>query len=368
MNLLILNWKDIKNPDVGGAEIILYEFCKRLVADGHQVTWFSRKFSGCKTEEVMSGVKILRRGNKLTVYPNAWLYYLGLSVKPDLVLDCVNTLCWQTPLYVPEKRRIAYVNQLAKEVFFYELPFGLAQIAYLLESVQFVSYKKTKFICYSPSVANDVAGFGIPDKNIRTFSMGLDHSRYRPGRKSATPLFVFVARLVNMKRADLCVEAILQVKKVYKTVKLAIIGYGPQENRLKKLIRKLDLTDNVIIVNKDNLYFERNVRDVKVHFMQHAWGLILPSVKEGWGMVVTEAAACGTPSIVSNVTGLRDSVIDRKTGIILSNNPGVKELSAAIISLIDDKAMRNGLSKQAALWSNQFNWEKSYRSFLQLIV
>ena len=123
MDILILNWKDVKNPHAGGAEIIAFEFAKRLVKDGHKVTFFSRAFQNCLKEEVLDGVKIIRNGNRFGVYFNAFLYYNGLKKnKPDRVIDMINTLCWQTPFYVPKKNRFAYVNQLAKEVFFFELP------------------------------------------------------------------------------------------------------------------------------------------------------------------------------------------------------------------------------------------------------
>ncbi|HEX7041660.1 MAG TPA: glycosyltransferase, partial [Patescibacteria group bacterium] len=123
MDILILNWKDVKNPTKGGAEVIAFEFAKRLVKEGHSVTFFSRSFAGAQPEEIIDGVKIVRRGNPITVYIYAYFYYKNLSKKPDKVVDMVNTICWQTPLYVPKGNRVMYVNQLAQEVFFYELPF-----------------------------------------------------------------------------------------------------------------------------------------------------------------------------------------------------------------------------------------------------
>lgn len=367
MQVLILNWKDIKNPDVGGAEIILYELAKRLIKDGHKVIWFCRKFKDCVKRELIDGIEIIRRGNKLSTYLEAWRYYKSLYPKPDKLIDSINTICWQTPLYVDSKRRVAYVNQLAKEVFFYELPQPISSIAFYLENLEYKTYKKTKFICYSKSVKEDLKSFGLPSQNISTFSLGIDHSRYFPGKKSKIPLFVFVARLVRMKRADLCVEAIKYVSKKHKEARLAIVGYGPEENDLKKLINKYGLQENVYLVNKDNLYFEKNEKDIKVKLLQQAWALLLPSVKEGWGMVVTEAAACGTPSIVTDVTGLRDSVVDRKTGFIVSANPTKEELVNYMLKIIEEDKLKEDLSANAIKWASNFTWEKSYKEFIKLI-
>jgi glycosyltransferase involved in cell wall biosynthesis len=368
MDILILNWKDIQNPDVGGAEIILYELSKRLVKDGHRVTWFTRGFSGAVPEETIGGVTFVRRGGKLSVYIRAYLYYRNLARKPDRVIDCINTLCWQTPLYVPREKRIAYVNQLAKEVLFYELAPPLSHIAYLLEPLQYRTYRTTRFLCYSGSVKDDVGTFGIPKKNILTFPLGIDHGRYKEGVRSKTPLFLFVARLVNMKRPDVCIRAMKRVSQKHPDAKLAIVGYGPQQAELERLIKMLDLTRNVSIVNKDNLFFEKHHKDIKVKLMQAAWALVLPSVKEGWGMVVTEAAACATPAIVSNVTGLQDSVVHNQTGLVLSSFPSEVQMADAMITLIEDSKLRRRLSQGAKFWSSRYDWTASYSEFKKHVL
>ncbi len=368
MNILILNWKDVKNPEVGGAEIIAFEFARRLVKDGHSVTFFSRKYENCKQEEIIDGVKIVRRGGKLFVYLQAYLYYKRLNKKPDRVIDMVNTLCWQTPLYVPYKNRFFYVNQLAKEVLFYELPWPFSYIFYYLERLEYVFYSKTRALCYSSSTKKDLISFGIQASKIRLFTLGLDHNRYKPGSKSKNPLFVFVARLVKMKRADLCIEAFSRVVKKYPDAKLAIIGNGPDEKRLEDIVKNEKLQKQVFFVNKNNFFIDKNKGDVKVKLMQQSWAHLLPSVKEGWGMVVTEAAACGTPSIVSDVTGLCDSVVNGKTGVVLSASPKPEELSDAIIDIIENKKLRDDMSKEAVKWSRKFNWDKSYAEFKKIIL
>lgn len=367
MDILILNWKDLKNPDVGGAEIILYELSKRLVKDGHTVTWFSRSFPGASPEDSYDGIRIIRRGGKLSVYWHAFLYYRSLLKKPDRVLDCINTICWQTPLYVPKENRIAYTNQLAKEVLFYELPPVFSHVSFLLEPLQYRTYRTTRFLCYSASVRKDLTTFGIPGKNINVFPIGIDHTRYTTGKKSRDPLFVFVARLTRMKRPDVCVKAMQNVIEQYPKAKLALVGYGPMEAKLDAMIHELRLEKNVFLVNKDHLFFDKNPKDQKIRLMQEAWGLLLPSVKEGWGMVITEAGACGTPSIVTRVTGLRDSVVEEKTGLVVSPVPTVKELADAMGRLISDPKLRASLSRGAKKKAGNHTWDSSYKKFSSLL-
>ena len=170
-------------------------------------------FVGAREYDIYDGIEIIRRGTKITVYWEAYRYYQSLTNKPDKVIDCINTICWQTPLYIPKYNRVMLVNQLAKEVFFYELPFPLSYIAYALERIEYLTYRDTKVFCYAPSTKKDLGTFGIPEKNISVFPLGVDHNRYKPGEKSKDPLFLFVARLTSMKRPDLCVEAMRVVVK-----------------------------------------------------------------------------------------------------------------------------------------------------------
>lgn len=368
MNILILNWKDVRNPEAGGAEIIAHIFARNLAKEGNNVVMLTRHFKGGTKEETIDGVKILRRGNRITVYFEAYLYYRRLIKKPDLVIDMVNTICWQTSLYVPKKKRILYVNQLAKEVFFYELPWPLSKLCFFLEPMEYKTYKDTKTVCYSKSTRDDLISFGINKKNIHVFPLGLDHKRYKTGeKKSIDPLFIFVARIVKMKKPDLCVKAMANIIKKYPRAKLAIIGNGPYEKDLGRLIVKLNLSDSVSIVNKNNFYVDNKLGDKKVELMQKAWVILLPSVKEGWGMVITEAAACGTPAIVSNVTGLRDSVLKNKTGLVLSKSPSIAELTKAMTMFIEDNGLRTKMSNEAITFSNLFSWEKSYKKFKEII-
>jgi len=368
MKILILNWRDIKNPLSGGAEIILYELAKKLIEDKHTVVWFAQSFEGGLKEEVYEGIRIIRKGNKYSVFLHAFLYYKSLADKPDLVLDSINTVCWQTPLYVEARRRILYANQSAREVLFYDYPFPLSLFAFLIEPLQYLTYKNTKTVCYSQSIKDDLVSFGKPSRNINVFPLGIDHDRYVPGKKSLDPTFIFVSRFVRYKRAHICVEAMKMVIKEHPKVKLYLVGYGIEEKNLTDLIERLNLQQNVFIVNKDNIFLKKNHKDAKIPLMQEAWGLILPSVKEGWGMVVTEAAACATPAIVSNVTGLKDSVINGKTGIVLSRSPKAEELAKTMMRMIVDSNLRKKLSMGAYRWSKNFTWEKSYKVFLELIA
>lgn len=367
MKILILNWKDIKHPQVGGAEIIVYELAKRLVKKGHSVTWFCRSFKYCKPEDEIDGIKIVRKGNLLTTYLHAPIFYWKLKSKPDVVIDMSNTIYWQTPLWAFKSKRLAYLNQLAKNVFYYEYPVLISRLGIFFERIQYIPYIFSKFICYANSTKSDLISMGIREKNIKLFSLGIDHNRYSPGIKSSKPLFICVNRLVKMKRTELAIMAINHLKKRYPNIHLVIIGYGYDRKRLEMLRDGLDLQKYVTFADENVLFFNKSNKDKKVFYMQKAWALIFPSVKEGWGMTVTESAACGTPSIVSGVTGLVDSVKNNVTGIILDRDPSSYQIARAMEKIIKSKFYRTRLSKNARDFSKQFTWEKSVSEFEKLL-
>lgn len=368
MKILIYNWKDIKNPKAGGAEIVSFKIAKRLKVAGHQVSWFCRSYPGSKEYEEIEGIKIFRKGGVLSTYFYGWRFYQKLYLKPDVVIDMINTLCWQTPLYTKKSKIIVYLNQLAKEVFLFQLPWPLSIIGYKLEHLQYMFYKSAKvpFICFSNGTQSDLEKMDIAPNNIYQFPLGLDHQRYKVGPKSKKPLFLCISRLVKMKRNDLVISAFSLIVKKYPEAQLVIMGNGPEEPNLQKLVKKLKLVKQVKFIFKDNFSFLKNVSDPKTYLMQQAWALVFPSVKEGWGMTVTECAACGTPAIVTNVTGLRDAVIKNKTGLMVSSKPTPQELAQMMEQIVINEKLRKNLSKNAVRFANKFSWEQSMEKFIKL--
>ncbi len=93
MKILWFTWKDIKNPQAGGAELLDSEITRRLLADGHEVTLITACFAGGAAEEFSAGMRVIRLGNRWTVYWRAYRYYKkNLIGWADLVIDECNTL------------------------------------------------------------------------------------------------------------------------------------------------------------------------------------------------------------------------------------------------------------------------------------
>lgn len=368
VKILIFNWKDIRHPAAGGAEILIFELARRLVRDRHTVTIFARAFPGCQPTDSIEGITVVRRGQKLSVYLHAFLYYKRLTVKPDLVIDSVNTLPWFTPWYVSASQRVVFVYQLAREVLHYHMPPFLSGLAYRSERLLYMPYYSTHTLCISNSTKSDLISIGLPVSHVHPFPLGVDHKKYYPGAaKEPFPLFVFVGRLVKMKRVDVCIDAMKIVAAHHPQAQFSIIGQGPERRALKVHVQRLGLNKNVHLLSSSHPSALGNDKQ-KIQLLQKAWALLLPSVKEGWGMVVTEAAACGTPALVSNVSGLCDSVIHGQTGLIGSASPPPQELARMMLDIADQPALRKRLAHGALQWSQEFDWEKSYQNVVNILA
>src|SRR3989344_2967644 len=320
MNILILNWRDIKNPSSGGAEILTHEIAKRWVKLGNQVTLFSSSFPNSKKEEKVDGVKIIREGHPdarflfSSVHFLAFKYYKNNVGKFDVVVDEIHGLPFFTPWYVKEKK-VVLICEVAGDLWvkMFGPFFGL--LGRVIERIylQFV-YKDIPYLTISNSTKEELIKEGVNSKNITVLPMGLTIPKsLKKYEKEKNPTLIFVGRLSKSKGIEDAIEALRQVSKTYTKTKLWIVGGGDENYKkfLKKMAKKLDVYDRIT-------FWGFVSEEKKFELMGRAHLLLHASVKEGWGLVVIEAASQATPSIVYNVSGLRDSVIDNKTGIVLS--------------------------------------------------
>jgi len=170
MRILIFNWRDIKNPEAGGAEVYTHEIAKRLVTKGHQVTLFATAFKNCLKKEFIDGVKIVRAGNKFSVYWKAKEYYKKKFLKErfDVVIDEINTRPFLIPEFVNNGEKIiALIHQLAREFWFYEMPMPISLIGYhFLEKIWLKKYKNIPAITVSNSTKEDLKKLGFKKISI----------------------------------------------------------------------------------------------------------------------------------------------------------------------------------------------------------
>jgi glycosyltransferase involved in cell wall biosynthesis len=361
MNILILNWRDVKNPKSGGAEIVTMEHAKAWVRAGNKVVWFTSFFEGARETEKIDNVEIVRKGNFITVYLLGALFYLLSKRKYDLVIDEIHGVPFFTPLYV-RKPKIAYIHEVADKIWDYMFPFPLNHIGKLIEPLYFWLYRDVKFLVPSTSTTKDLEKFGIKKKNC-TIVLGAIQNKTLDALpiKEKAPTFIFVSRVVKMKGVEEVIKSFFHILRVLKNANLWIVGDGD-----KKYIDYLKKTMNLYAISSKIKFLGRVSEAKKMYYMRRAHLLLHASVKEGWGLVVIEAASLATPSVVYNVAGLRDSVLKNKTGIILKSNTPT-EMAKAAVELYKDKIRYVNYQRTCLQWAKSITWEKETAKSLQLI-
>lgn len=362
MKILAINWQDLTNPLSGGAEVHLGEILKRIAKE-HQVTLFCSSYPDAKKIEIIDNMKIIRKGSRynfnFTVLNS--IKSLLASEKPDLVVEDINKIPFYTPL-LHNLPTLVIVPHLFADSVFKEINFVLGLYIFLSEKPIPQVYKGGKFMVISESTKKDLMRRKIPAADITVIKCGIDHNLYKPNsrvEKEPTPLVVYVGRIKKYKSIEVLIKAFALVAKWFPQAKLAIIGDGDFLPQLKNMASELKL--------KDRIEFTGFVpQKEKVRWYQRAWVAVCPSLKEGWGLTNIEANACGTCVVASDVPGLRDSVLNEKSGVLFEYG-NEKKLAEILIKIISDEKLRGKLSKGGLEWANSFSWDKAAEESLTLM-
>jgi glycosyltransferase involved in cell wall biosynthesis len=354
MHILWFNWRDILNPEAGGAEVFTHEVMKRLADRGYEMTLFTSRFKRCQLNENIGGVDIIREGNKYTVYKQAKNYLKAYKHHYDLIIDEINTRPFFTPKFVREKQVIALIHQLARDFWFYETRFPLNYIGYYyLEKKWLLNYKDIITLTVSNSTKIDLEALGF--KKLFVVPPGLNVTPLSTVKeKEANPTVVFIGRLKKAKLPHHALQAFSIIKREIPDAKMWIIGDGYLREKLESF------------KSKDVTFFGHVSNEKKYELLRRAHIILVPAVREGWGLIVTEANAMGTPAIGYDVHGLRDSIRHDETGItIKERSPGA--MAQQGISLLRDSERLSKYSTNALEFSKQFSWDKTASSFHKIL-
>ncbi|MFH0777658.1 MAG: glycosyltransferase family 4 protein [Candidatus Eisenbacteria bacterium] len=351
LSILAFNWRDVRNPEAGGAEVHLHEIMRRLVSEGHSVTQLASGFAGCATDLEVDGVRIMRRGrwyDTNVVLPLAYMRELRKK-RFDVVLEDINKIPFYTPCFV-RAPVLAIVPHLFGTTVFQEASFPFALYVYSYELFIPMVYRNVRFMVISESTKRDLTKRGIDARRIDVVECGLDHRLYRDAGVQRDPhLVVYLGRLRKYKSVHLLIRAMQRVNEKVRGARLVVVGDGPHRGELERLVRDLGLGGSV--------EFKGHVsREEKVRLLCSASVTANPSPKEGWGLTVVEANACGVPVVASRSPGLVDSVVEGETGYLVEHG-NVEQLADRIVEILVDTGLRERLSKNALRWAARFNWE-----------
>ena len=360
--ILVLNERDPKNPLAGGAETHIFEIFSRLVATGHDVTLLAATFPGCAREERVAGVRVIRLTNR-------YLYYARVPLAArrewrtghyDVVIDVLNKLPFLSP-WTSDAPCFAIVHHLFGTTAFRQVPLPIALVTWLMEKLIPYAYRDTPMLAISPSTKDDLKDRGIAPSHVWVVPPGVDHRSYSAENPRALrePMVLWIGRIEPYKRADVMLDAMPGVLRRVPAAKLVVVGEGSARPELMKRTQTMGIASSVTFTG-----FISEAE--KIALLGRAAVVVNTSEKEGWGMTVIEGNACGTPSVSTNVPGLRDSVRDGETGL-LTPYGDVNALADAIVRILTDAHLRAHLVEVGLDWARRFSWDNVAADTLRLI-
>lgn len=363
-HLLAVNFRDPAHPEAGGAELHLENLLLEAVRQGFRVTWLAAGFEGALPEGEHRGIRIVRRG--------AW-WSFGAAVPgvlrrefsdppPDLVIEDINKVPCFTPWWTKAPVAVI-VPHLFGATAFREAALPVALLVVLLEALIPLAYRRSRFLAISESTREDLVLRGIPRERVAVVHCGLDHERYRPdpaAKRSERPTVLYIGRVRRYKGVDWVIRAMPLVLERVPGARLVVVGDGPYLPALRGTAARLKLERAVEFAG-----FLPAAE--KVRWLRESWVLVQPSPKEGWGLTVVEAGACGTAVVAADSPGLRDSVRHDETGLLVPWGDDAR-LADALARVLEDGALRLRLGTGGRAWAQHFTWPECARRSLETLL
>jgi glycosyltransferase involved in cell wall biosynthesis len=331
-----------------------------LVQRGDTVEWFVASFAGAAAEEDLDGVHVVRAGRQATVHLRAHRHYRrSLASRFDAVVDEVNTIPFFTPLWSPIPS-LLLIFQLAREVWWHESPFPLSALGYTAEPAYLRAYRRTPAMTISASTEKDLRGLGFTAP-ITVLPIGLEPMVVPDVPKEKMTTFLYVGRMAPSKRVHDIIAAFAIFKRAGRDGRLWLVGDGPEG-----YLRRLRARAAELGVDRAVEFLGRLAADEKHQRMARAHVLLMASVREGWGLSIAEANACGTPAVAYDVPGLRDAVRNGETGLVVPPTP--ESMSQGMADLTSDPSRYERIAAEARRWSATFSFDAAADAMREVIA
>jgi glycosyltransferase involved in cell wall biosynthesis len=346
----VLAWRDLADVEAGGSELHAAEIVRRWAAAGIDVTLRSSYAQGHPPTIDRDGYHVIRRAGRYMVFPRAVFSELTgrHGTRRDGLVEIWNGMPFFSPLWATGPR-IAFLHHVHGPMWGMVLPPNLAKFGEVLEGrIAPPLYRRTRVVTLSNSSRRELIDhLDFRADRISVVPPGID-ARYRPGgAKNPTPLAVAVGRLMPVKRFGDLIDAFAAVRAKVPTAELVIVGEGADRHLLEARIAEHGA--------EDWIHLPGRLRDDElVALYQRAWLLTSASIAEGWGMTITEAAACATPSVVTDIGGHRDAVVAGSSGLLVASPP---DLTDAIVRVVEDDHLRDRLTAGALAHAATLTWD-----------
>jgi len=345
----VLGWRDFADRDAGGSERHAHEFMTRFANAGLEVTHRTSAAVGLPATERRSGYDVVRRGGRVTLFPRAvaseMVHRMGGY---DALIEIWNAVPFMSPVWC-RKPRIGFLHHIHGPMWDQILPKPLARMGQVLETrLAPPFYRRTTMLTPSDATRDELLKLGFRPGNVTAVPNGVEPFFQPGGDRSPTPLVAAVGRFAPVKRFERLIEAALVAKQRVPALEVTIAGEGPELERLQRIVAGARAENWITFPG-------RLSNDDLLALYQRAWIVASASLAEGWGLTLTEAAACGTPAVATDISGHRCSVVDGVTGVLAP----VESLGEAIAAVLGDDASREQMGKAALARAQTLTWDSS---------
>ncbi|HEY1987996.1 MAG TPA: glycosyltransferase family 4 protein [Acidimicrobiales bacterium] len=356
----VVAWRDFDDPEAGGSELHANQILSAWAGAGLDITLTTSSVPEARAVLRRGGYRVVRRAGRYAVFPRTLLSgVLGQLGTGDGLVEVWNGMPFFSPLWA-RCPRITFLHHVHAEMWNMVLPSGLAALGNTIEhQLAPPIYRRSRIVTLSSSSKAEIVDrLGIPAGRVMVCPPGVDPHFAPGGERSESPLVVAVGRLVPVKRFEVMIEALVRVKRRHPDLVAVIAGEGYERPMLEALIRARGAESWISLPG----YIED---DALVELYRTAWVVASSSLREGWGMTVTEAGACGTPAVASRISGHRDAVIDDRSGLLFDDVDGMGDALDAVIS---DEILRKRLGIGAYEHASQFTWDAAARGALAVLA
>jgi glycosyltransferase involved in cell wall biosynthesis len=355
----LLAWRDLDDDEAGGSEVHAHTIARLWAEAGIEVTMRTSFAVGHPPTATRDGYQVVRRAGRYLVFPRSALAAAtGRMGQRDGLVEIWNGMPFLSPIWA-RGPRVTWLHHVHAEMWRMMLPGPLATVGDLIERrLAPPFYRRTPVVTLSASSRHElVHELGFRADRVSVVPPGIDPVFSPGGEKSPTPLVVSVGRLAPVKRFHLLVDALVALKADHPALEAVLVGDGQERPALEARVAEAGATAWIRLPGRIS---ETELVDL----YRRAWALSSASAREGWGMTITEAAACATPAVVTRISGHADAVVDGQTGLLAD----LADLGPALGRVLADADLRARLSAGAAAHAARYTWAATAEGTLRVLA